>query len=260
MPEDMPEDMSEYMPEDMSDRMPEDISEYMPEDMPDRMPDNMPEDMPDRMPDRMPEDLPDRMPENMPEDMPDRMPEDMPDRMPDRMPNGAFQQLLRLQCRIHRATIFVGIRSACQLFNLFFIQLFHRRVNKVFCNTSGVSPSIHSSTSAFLQIAAWWQGGRLFYDGGNAIESKCRVRPFPRILAVGRKKYLGENYPAQRQQHSVPIWHPAHQLWVSPEPLSVSQSSHRHFRWVFDQTPPTFFAQRSLFLARAHAFRHTTFV
>ena len=131
---------------------------------------------------------------------------------------------------------------------------------KVFCNTSGVSPSIHSSTSAFLQIAAWWQGGRLFYDGGNAIESKCRVRPFPRILAVGRKKYLGENYPAQRQQHSVPIWHPAHQLWVSPEPLSVSQSSHRHFRWVFDQTPPTFFAQRSLFLACAHAFRHTTFV
>ena len=34
MPEDMPEDMSEYMPEDMSDRMPEDISEYMPEDLP----------------------------------------------------------------------------------------------------------------------------------------------------------------------------------------------------------------------------------
>ena len=117
MPEDMPEDMSEYMPEDMSDRMPEDMSEYMPEDMPDRMPEDMsdrvpvdmsdrmpedmseymPEDMPDRMPedmsdrvpedmpDRMPEDLPDRMPEDMPEDMPDRMPEDMPDRMSNRM-------------------------------------------------------------------------------------------------------------------------------------------------------------------------------
>lgn len=105
-----------------------------------------------------------------------------------------------------------------------------------------------------------WQGGCLFYDGGNAIESKCRMRPFLRIFTVGCKKYLGENYPAQRQQHSVPIWHPAHQLWVSPEPLSISQSSRRHFRWVFDQTPPTFFAQRSLFLACAHAFRQTTFV
>lgn len=104
-----------------------------------------------------------------------------------------------------------------------------------------------------------WQGRCLFHDGGNPIESKCRMRSFPRIFTVGRKKYLGENYPAQRQQHSVSIWHPAHQLWASPEPLSVSQSSGRHFRWVFDQTPPAFFAQRSLLLACAHAFRHTTF-
>ena len=81
MPEDMPEDMSEYMPEDMSDRMPEDMSEYMPEDMPDRMPEDMSDRVPEDMPDRMPEDLPDRMPE----DMPDHMPEDMPDRMPNRM-------------------------------------------------------------------------------------------------------------------------------------------------------------------------------
>ena len=81
MPEDMPEDMSEYMPEDMSDRMPEDMSEYMPEDMPDRMPEDMSDRVPEDMPDRMPEDLPDRMPE----DMPDHMPEDMPDRMSNRM-------------------------------------------------------------------------------------------------------------------------------------------------------------------------------
>ena len=85
MPEDMPEDMSEYMPEDMSDRMPEDMSEYMPEDMPDRMPEDMSDRVPEDMPDRMPEDLPDRMPEDMPEDMPDHMPEDMPDRMSNRM-------------------------------------------------------------------------------------------------------------------------------------------------------------------------------
>ena len=85
MPEDMPEDMSEYMPEDMSDRMPEDMSEYMPEDMPDRMPEDMSDRVPEDMPDRMPEDLPDRMPEDMPEDMPDHMPEDMPDGMPNRM-------------------------------------------------------------------------------------------------------------------------------------------------------------------------------
>ena len=70
MPEDMPEDMSEYMPEDMPDRMPEDMSEYMPEDMPDRMPEDMS--------DRMPEDMPDRMPNRMSEDMSDRMPEDLP--------------------------------------------------------------------------------------------------------------------------------------------------------------------------------------
>ena len=70
MPEDMPEDMSEYMPEDMSDRMPEDMSEYMPEDMPDRVPEDMS--------DRVPEDMPDRMSNRMSEDMSDRMPEDLP--------------------------------------------------------------------------------------------------------------------------------------------------------------------------------------
>ena len=80
MPENMPEDMSEYMPEDMSDRMPEDMSEYMPEDMPDRMPEDLPDRMPEDMPDHMPEDMPDRMPNRMSEDMSDRMPEDWPAR------------------------------------------------------------------------------------------------------------------------------------------------------------------------------------
>ena len=78
MPEDMPEDMSEYMPEDMPDRMPEDMSDRVPEDMPDRMPEDLPDRMPEDMPDHMPEDMPDRMSNRMSEDMSDRMPEDLP--------------------------------------------------------------------------------------------------------------------------------------------------------------------------------------
>ena len=127
----------------------------------------------------MPEDMSDRMPE----DMPDRMPEDMPDRMPDRMPNGAFQQLLRLQCRIHRATIFVGIRSACQLFNLFFIQLFHRRVNKSLLQHFGrltINPLFYINFSANCRLVArwalvlrWWKRHRVQMQSATVPKDSC---------------------------------------------------------------------------------------